>query len=94
MTFDEEINLLKGSGFVDAAWYLERYRDVAALGMDAAAHYLKYGAMMGRDPGPDFNTGFYLETYADVAQNKLNPLLHYVQHGQAEGRKITASTLV
>lgn len=94
MTFEEEIGVLKGSGLLDAEWYLSHYRDVAALRMDAAEHYLKYGGMMGRDPGPEFNTRFYLAANMDVADKGINALLHYALHGQSEGRNIATSKLV
>lgn len=39
--------------FVDEAWYLSTYPDVAILGLTASDHYVRYGAIMGRSPGPD-----------------------------------------
>ncbi|MBC7157269.1 MAG: glycosyltransferase family 2 protein [Rhodobacteraceae bacterium] len=47
-----DIERLRKSPLFDAEWYLKTYPDVAMLGMDPAEHYLKYGKMMGRDPGP------------------------------------------
>lgn len=91
MTIEEQIETVKASGFLDEAWYLETYRDVAALGMSAAEHFVKYGAVMGRDPGPDFSTRDYLDGNHDVADKGLNPLLHYIRHGRDEGRRIVHS---
>ena len=79
------IEIAKSSLF-SADWYLARYPDVAAAGMDPLEHYLRHGAAEGRDPGPDFCTGAYLRRYPDVAQAGVNPLLHYLMHGQSEGR--------
>jgi GT2 family glycosyltransferase len=36
----------------DSAWYLERYPDVAALGMEPLEHYLWIGAELGRKTAP------------------------------------------
>lgn len=43
-----DIDKLRASEHFDAEWYLTQYPDVAALGMDPAEHYLKYGAPLGR----------------------------------------------
>ncbi len=48
--FDAALDVLRRSGEVHPRWYLERYPDVARLGMDPAEHYLRYGARMGRAP--------------------------------------------
>ncbi|ASW04889.1 glycosyltransferase [Rhizobium sp. 11515TR] len=40
------------SGELDPVWYLENNPDVAAAGMDAAWHYLKYGRNEGRQGRP------------------------------------------
>ena len=45
-----DIDKLRASEHFDAEWYLTQYPDVAALGMDPAEHYLKYGRMLGRAP--------------------------------------------
>ena len=86
MTFDEQLRVLTETSLLDGPWYLQSYPDVGAAGMDPAAHYLKYGALMGRDPGPDFSTRFYLKRNRDVGPTKINPLVHYLKFGRAEGR--------
>jgi hypothetical protein len=80
--------LLAGSRLFDAAWYLERYPDVAASGMDPMQHYLAFGAREGRDPHPSFGTGWYLLSNPDVAAMGINPLVHYKLYGAREGRWI------
>ncbi len=50
--------LLSASGVFDADWYRRTYPDVDMVRMDPAEHYLTYGHLMGRDPGPDFCTQF------------------------------------
>jgi len=70
----------------DAAYYLERYPDVAVRGQDAYAHYLRFGADEGRDPNPLFDTKWYYERYPDVKKAGFNALLHYYLMGAEEGR--------
>lgn len=70
----------------DAAWYADAYPDVRTSGMDAALHYVRFGAAEGRDPGPRFSTRQYLDAYPDVRSSGLNPLVHFIRHGRAEGR--------
>ena len=85
MDFSAERALLATLPHWEPRWYQERYPDVAAAGMDPVVHYLRYGALMGRDPGKNFDTRFYLETYPDAAASGLNPLVHFALHGQAAG---------
>lgn len=72
-----QIKQIAASPFFNADWYLHRYPDVAASGMNAAKHYLLYGAQDLRDPGPLFSTSGYS---AQHEVGKLNPLLHCIQH--------------
>jgi hypothetical protein len=77
---------LRRSPLLVEDWYMARYPDVAAAGMEAAEHYYRYGAAEGRDPGPDFVTAFYLENAPDAALSGSNPLLHFLDLGGREGR--------
>jgi hypothetical protein len=79
--------VLKAHTLFDAAFYLRRYADVAASGVDPLLHYLKYGNREMRQPHPLFDPLFYLMKNPDVRAAGLNPLLHYVVNGAAEGRK-------
>lgn len=83
----KDANTIRESGWFDAAWYIERYPDVAASGIDPTLHYLEFGALEGRDPSPKFDTNFYVRTYTDVAVSGINPLLHFIQYGQGENRE-------
>ncbi len=82
-----DADLLKRSEWFDAKWYLSRYPDVAENGADPVEHYLSFGGMEGRNPGPRFSTKRYLEANADVAESGANALVHYLRYGQREGRK-------
>jgi glycosyltransferase involved in cell wall biosynthesis len=82
-----EIGIVSASDLFDEAWYLDRYPDVAALGLGAAEHYLRIGARLTRNPGPAFDTAYYLASNVDVANAGINPLVHYAQYGRREGRR-------
>jgi hypothetical protein len=71
----------------DPAFYLRKYPDVAAAGVNPLCHYLKHGAMELRQPHPLFDPGFYLDRNPDIRRAGVNPLVHYVRHGAAEDRK-------
>ena len=71
----------------DAAWYLARYPDIAAAGVDPFEHYLHTGFHEGRDPSPDFETRFYRATHLRD-RPELNPLLHWRRFRNAESLPI------
>ncbi len=76
----------------DADWYLYRYPDIEAAGVDAFIHYLVFGWRERRDPSHDFSTSAYLFRYPDIAEGGINPFLHWVLHGKAEGRSGASSS--
>ncbi|MGU3539574.1 sulfotransferase family protein [Methylobacterium sp. A54F] len=84
------MELVRGSGLFDEAWYLERHADVEGTEMDPLQHFVRHGSAEGRSPGPAFDAGRYLTENPDVAPSGLEPLFHYLAHGRAEGRPIFA----
>lgn len=76
------------SGLFDPKYYLDKYPDVAAAGIDPLRHYLGNGWVEGRDPSESFSTRGYLERYGDVRAGAVNPLRHYLDSGYAEGRLV------
>src|SRR5690606_42021454 len=86
MDFEQQLLLLKASPELHSHWYQKQYPDAAILGMSSAEHYLRFGGLLGRNPGKNFDTKYYLETYEDVAMSGMNPLLHYILFGKDEGR--------
>lgn len=71
----------------DLTFYLMRYPDIArAVNVDPILHYIDHGAREGRDPSPDFSTGYYVARYPDVKASGLNPFYHYLKIGKPEGR--------
>jgi hypothetical protein len=81
-----QVQAVAASPLFNRDWYIRQHEDVAANGMDAALHFVLYGAAEQRSPGPDFDTAWYLSTYPDVAESGANPLLHFMTFGAAEGR--------
>jgi len=75
------------SGLFDEAWYLSKYQDAGLVGLSPIQHFVRFGLMLKRDPGPGFEARRYLETYPDVAEAGLDPFLHYIRFGKAEGRR-------
>jgi len=80
-----EIELVRGSKWFDAEWYVTEYPDVANASMDPAEHYLRHGAPEGRDPGPQFSTEAYLRDHRELAESGTNPLLHFIRSGRGRG---------
>jgi GT2 family glycosyltransferase len=70
----------------DREWYLGRYADVRANGVDPYRHFRLHGAQEGRDPNELFDTSWYLDRYPDVRRGSRNPLDHYLRSGWREGR--------
>lgn len=84
------VAVIRQSGMFDANWYLQRYADVAGIGMDPIVHYVRHGASEARNPNATFNTAYYLQHNLDVAAAGMNPFRHYVEYGLKEGRAIHA----
>ena len=76
--------IIRTSGILDAAWYLEQYPDVKQADDDPVKHYLTHGWKEGRDPSPGFSTNNYLNERPDVARTGICPLVHYILHGIKE----------
>ncbi|HEY5176558.1 MAG TPA: class I SAM-dependent methyltransferase [Terriglobales bacterium] len=79
------------SGMFDKDWYLQQNPDVASSGVDPLEHYILFGGLEGRNPGPAFQSSWYLAQNSDVADSGMNPLVHYVTYGKSEGRLPCAS---
>ena len=74
------------NGFFDPIWYLYRYPDVAASGIDPMTHFVTCGAAEGRDPNAFFDSAWYAMHYPDIGSSGFVPLLHYLQVGASELR--------
>ena len=80
VNFIRDYRVVSRSGLFDRDWYLGKYPDVAASGMNPILHYLRHGAAEGRDPGPAFNTTEYLASRPYAVMSRMNPLVHYELH--------------
>ena len=81
-----QVAIIKRSKFFDEGWYLAKYPDVAAAGVDAALHYFLHGAVEGRDPGPSFSTNSYILQRSALEIAGQNPLIHFERHATAAQR--------
>jgi glycosyltransferase involved in cell wall biosynthesis len=79
------VQAVRASALFDPDWYLARYADVRARGIDPALHYLRHGAAEGRDPGPDFDAAWYAREHADLAGSGLTAVEHFERNGRAAG---------
>ena len=83
---DYRLALLKESEWFDADWYLQQYPDIDSAGLNAADHYLNFGAAEGRQPGPLFDEGYYLSQLNEPL-NQPSGFLHYLVEGKLTGLK-------
>lgn len=87
----KELTFIHESQLFDPEWYCSTYPDVEMTGISPAEHYLRFGWILGRDPGPGFCTSDYLKMYPEVANARMNALVHFEKYGRKEGRQIQAS---
>jgi CDP-glycerol glycerophosphotransferase len=80
---NQEIELIRHSGFFDPAWYLKKNPDVASVGMSPLRHFTRYGWKELRDPSPQFNMAWYWLTQQAQAGIEGNPLAHYLTRTDA-----------
>ncbi|WP_190238599.1 glycosyltransferase [Marilutibacter maris] len=77
-SLEQDLLLIRGSSLFDAKWYLHAYPDVAMSGIDPAEHYLRFGALLGRNPGPSFDTVRYTSENPELRSAGINPLVHHL----------------
>jgi hypothetical protein len=82
--FESDYAIIEKSGLFDGAWYLQKYPDLRASGIDPLKHYILYGEKEHRQP----NKKLYLKQYAlNVKPASLkgkNVLVHYILFGKPE----------
>jgi glycosyltransferase involved in cell wall biosynthesis len=71
---------------IDDAWYLGRYPDVRASGLDPTLHFASNGVAEARDPNPFFDSAWYLDQNPDVSATGEPPLIHYMTVGAPQLR--------
>jgi glycosyltransferase involved in cell wall biosynthesis len=85
MRYEEWRSRLLSSGLIDTEWYTETYPDVSRCKSDPIDHFLQYGWLERRDPGPNFSTSGYNYACNGTVQPKHNPLIQYLQSGGRRG---------
>ena len=93
---------LRTSQYIDPAWYLLRYPEVASAIEKGAwrcalHHYLANDTPTRFDPSPEFSEAHYLRRYPDVATAVQrgafrNGYAHFIKIGSAEGRLAEAAS--
>ncbi len=79
-----EMAIIERSGLFDAAYYLNRYPDVQASGLDPLEHYVLRGAREARQPHVLLDGESYRKRHLAVRRFKVNPILHYVRLGSSK----------
>lgn len=67
----------------DRDWYLRTYPDIAAETEDGWTHFVQYGELEGRSPGPGFDAEYYRRTHLPLEGER--PFTHYVAYGRDHG---------
>jgi len=65
----------------DPAFYLRKYPDVAAAGVNPWLHYLRNGAVEDRKPHPLFDPKYYRASCKGGIPDGVNPLMHFLGAG-------------
>ena len=89
-----DLILIRNSIFFDEEFYLKNNPDVEKSSIQPQIHYLRFGGLEKRNPGPFFNSSWYLKEYPDVAASRMNPLVHYLKYGANEMRKPNPNNIV
>ncbi len=80
-----EIELVRLSGAMDEAGYLEANPGAARAGLDAAEHFCRRARVRLFNPSLDFDVWWYVGQYLDPADDRINPLVHHLLVGRALG---------
>lgn len=75
------IKPIKESNLFDTEWYMKRFPNDQAAGIDPVLHYIFAGTYIGQSPHPLFDPEWYLKTYPQVDPRKIDPLLYFVTQG-------------
>jgi len=79
--------VIRKSGLFDKKYYLNNDNSLK-IKLNPIFHYLKHGAIQGKNPSKDFDTLSYLQKHKEVFYDGINPLVHYIIYGKGEGREI------
>jgi len=65
------------SGLFDREWYERQYVDIRVRRVNPLWHFVRWGAVEGRSPGPAFNCREYRTAHPEMPTG-VNPLIHYL----------------
>ncbi len=74
---ERDMAVVKKSTAFNSEWYLSMNQDVARSKVDPARHFVVFGWLELRDPGPNFNTREYLLENPAAITPDFNPVVHY-----------------
>lgn len=77
----EEYKAVASSGLFDRDFYLKRYPDVAASGMDPIEHYVMYGWSEERCPSQKMEIILLEDNEGVFKRCRINPILYIIQNG-------------
>lgn len=83
-----EVALVRLSGAVDEAGYLEHNPPQAERGAEPVDHFCRRGWRRLRNPSLDFDVWWYVTEYldpADDSETAVNPLVHFLVDGRFRG---------
>lgn len=84
---EDDVELIRGSEYFDADWYMAQVTDRVITEREAPRDYLARGWREGLSPSEVFDGPWYLSVNADVVDSGLEPLVHFLRFGRAEGRE-------
>lgn len=77
--------VILASGLFDPDFYFAQNPDVARTTSKPFDHYIRYGRLENRAPGPGFDPEYYTELYPDYRTLFPTPIEHFVLYGRARG---------
>lgn len=72
---------LLAAGLFEPVWYADQYLDVGVSGLAPLDHFLKFGMLMARDPGPDFSEQFMHAVAPYLAASGKTALEQWLDEG-------------
>ena len=72
-------------------FYLEKYPDVRAAGLNPLRHYVEHGAAEGRKPHRFFDPDYYLRQRPEARAAGVDPLVDFLEGGRALPIRIRSS---
>jgi capsular polysaccharide biosynthesis protein/glycosyltransferase involved in cell wall biosynthesis/SAM-dependent methyltransferase len=84
--FRKDYLTIKNSGLFDPKYYLSTNPDLPGRINDPIRHYVRHGALEGRNPTAAFASSDYLAENPDVEAAGVNPFAHFIAVGMKEGR--------